>query len=152
MLRNKRMTSTFLLGIFAFALSFGFGFRNVSVARAQDKIVCDWTLISLLYISEHVYGHFPMTDVSNFEFGQYTPLFEAMMADMEAMAPTEEAAMAPTEEAAMAPTEEAAMGDMVMLPHGDIEGEPEECTALRHELDVWFLDHFNMEMMMPEGS
>jgi hypothetical protein len=150
------MKKQFVLGmvvvLFAVTTIFGFGLTRTQVASAQDeKIVCDWTLITMLYVSEHVYGHFPMTDVSNFEFGQYAPLFEAMMAEMEMEATpeaemTEEAAMEATEEAAMEPTEE--VEGMVLLAHGDIPGEPQACTDLRHELDAWFLDHFNMEMGM----
>lgn len=149
--RNKRLAIAFLVTVFAVVAVLGLGVRGASVASAQDdKIVCDLTLITMLYISEHVYGHFPMTDVSNFDFGQYTPLFEAMMAEMEAMTPTEEAEMAPTEEMAMEPTEEM-VSEFTQLLHGDIPGEPAECTALRHELDAWFLAHFNMEMEMGEG-
>lgn len=132
-----------------FVASFGFVQTNTVVAQDEDPIVCDWTLITLLYIAEHDYGYFPMTDVSNFDFGQYAPLFEAMMAEMEAeMEPTEESAeMEPTEEPAMEPTEEP-MG--TFLEHGDIEGEPQACEDLRHELDAWFLDHFMMGMEMGE--
>jgi hypothetical protein len=131
-----------LLAVAAFAMP------RAQVASAQDEMVqCDLTLITLLYISEHVYGHFPMTDVSNIDKGQYAPLFDAMMEAMMEMTPTEEAAMAPTEEAMMAPTEEAAMEGTV-LAHGDIPGEPQVCVDLRHELDAWFLDHFKHEMEM----
>jgi hypothetical protein len=94
-----------------------------------------------------------MTDVSNIDKGQYAPLFDAMMAMMEEMEPTEEAEMAVTEEAEMAATEEAMMEGMTMLASGDVIGEPQVCTDLRHELDAWFLEHFKHEMeMMSEGS
>jgi hypothetical protein len=147
MTRNKRLALVAILSVFALALMFGVGVQRNQVAHAQDEMItCDLTLISLLYISEHVYGHFPMTDVSNIDKGQYAPLFDAMMAEMEQMEPTEEAMMEPTEEAAMEPTEEAMMEGMTMLAHGDIPGEPQACTDLRHELDAWFLSHFNMEM------
>jgi hypothetical protein len=149
--RSKRIAVVAMSAVIALAAAFAFVAPRAQLVRAQDEMVqCDLTLITLLYISEHVYGHFPMTDVSNLDKGQYAPLFEAMMAEMEmnatpeAMAPTEEA-MAPTEEA-MAPTEEAMMG--TMLAHGDIPGEPQVCTDLRHELDAWFLEHFMHEMEM----
>ncbi|MDZ4771024.1 MAG: hypothetical protein SGJ24_18020 [Chloroflexota bacterium] len=129
-----------------------FAMPRAQVASAQDEMIqCDLTLITLLYVSEHVYGHFPMTDVSNIDKGQYAPLFDAMMEAMMEMTPTEEAMMemTPTEEAMieMTPTEEAMM-DGTMLAHGDIPGEPQVCTDLRHELDVWFLEHFMHEMEM----
>ena len=131
-----------LIAVFVFAMP------RAQVASAQDEMVqCDLTVISLLYISEHVYGHFPMTDVSNIDKGQYAPLFDAMMEAMMEMTPTEEAMMEPTEEAMMAPTEEAMM-DGTMLAHGDIADEPQVCTDLRHELDTWFLEHFMHEMEM----
>lgn len=154
MTHNKRFGLVLVLSAFVLLAAFGFAFAPAQrTAQAQDgMVVCDMTLISLLYISEHVYGHFPMTDVSNIDKGQYAPLFDAMMAMMAEMEPTEEAAMEPTEEAAMEPTEEAAMEGMTMLAHGDIPGEPQVCTDLRHELDAWFLEHFKHEMEMAEGS
>lgn len=147
---NKRFTWAVAFLALALVVSVGFAFQqNVQAQDGEDgPIVCDWTLITLLYISEHEFGHFPMTDVSNFDFGQYTPLFEAMMAEMEEMEPTEEAPeMEPTEEPEMEPTEEPE-SPYTQLPHGDIEGEPQACEDLRHELDAWFLDHFMMEMDM----
>ena len=50
-------------------------------ASAQDSgmIVCDSTLITLLFVAEHDFGYEPMMDVSTFEKGQYAPLFDAMM-------------------------------------------------------------------------
>lgn len=150
--RTQRLLGTALLATAALLAIFAFAVPRAQVARAQDEMVqCDLTLISLLYISEHVYGHFPMTDVSNIDKGQYAPLFDAMMEAMMEMTPTEEAMMTPTEEMAMAPTEEA-MLEGTMLAHGDIPGEPQVCTDLRHELDAWFLDHFMHEMEMMEGS
>ncbi len=146
MTRNKRFFLTTVFAVFALVVVFGFGVQRNQIARAQDGMVtCDLSLISQLYISEHVYGHFPMTDVSNIDKGQYAPLFDAMMAMMEQMDPTEEAMMDPTEEAMME--------GMTMLASGDVPGEPQVCTDLRHELDAWFLEHFKLEMeMMSEGS
>ncbi len=154
MTRNKRFFLTTVFAVFALVAVFGFGVQRNQLARAQDGMVtCDLSLISQLYISEHVYGHFPMTDVSNIDKGQYAPLFDAMMEMMEEMEPTEEAMMDPTEEAMMDPTEEAVMEGMTMLASGDVAGEPQVCTDLRHELDAWFLVHFKHEMeMMAEGS
>jgi cytochrome bd-type quinol oxidase subunit 1 len=141
---TQRLLGTALLATAVLLAAFAFAVPRARVARAQDGMVqCDLTLITLLYISEHVYGHFPMTDVSNIDKGQYGPLFDAMMEAMMEMTPTEEAMMEPTEEAMMEGT---------MLAHGDIPGEPQVCTDLRHELDAWFLDHFMREMeMMADG-
>lgn len=157
---NKRFSALALIVVFVVSTFVGFGF-NAAPALAQDQdeegpIVCDWTLITLLYIAEHEYGYFPMTDVSNFDFGQYTPLFDAMMAEME-MEATAEPEMEATEEAEMEATEEPEMEateepPYTFLPHGDIEGEPQPCEDLRHELDAYFLDHFMHEMEMGMGD
>lgn len=115
-------------------------------AQDMGMIVCDSTLITLLYIAEHDYGYSPMMDVSVFEKGQYAPLFDEMMSMMEEgdmmgdMTP--EAMM---EEGEMA--EDEMMGEMTMLAPGNIEGEPAECTELRAALDSFFYEHFTMGMM-----
>jgi hypothetical protein len=118
---------------------------------AQDSgmIVCDSTLITLLFVAEHDFGYVPMMDVSTFEKGQYAPLFDAMMAMME------EGDMAEgemTEEGEMMEEGEMAEGEMMeegmmMLSPGNIEGEPAECAELRASLEGFFYDHFSMEMM-----
>jgi hypothetical protein len=128
---------------------FGFGTRQAAVEAQDSKVACDLTLLTLLYISEHEYGHFPMTDITNLDKGQYTPLFEAMMAEMAEMTPTEEPEMVETEMPEMTETEEAP-SEYTQLPHGDIPGEDQLCTDLRHELDSWFLEHFKHMMMKEE--
>ncbi len=120
-------------------------------ASAQDameeKIVCDSTLITLLYIAEHDYGYEPMMDVSVFEKGQYAPLFDAMMAMMEE-GDMEEGEMAEgemMEEGDMAEGE--MMDDMVMLAPGVVAGEPAECTELRTSVETFIYEHLSMMMM-----
>lgn len=107
-------------------------------------IVCDSTLITLLYIAEHDFGYEPMMDVSHFEKGQYTPLFDAMMM-MEEGGMTQEMTPEAMMEGDIAEGE--MMGEMTMLAPGNIEGEPAECTELRAALDGFFYEHFTMGMM-----
>ncbi|MFN8417975.1 MAG: hypothetical protein U0528_01820 [Anaerolineae bacterium] len=74
-------------------------------AQSMDSaIVCDSTLITLLYVAEHDYGFHSMTDVSTIEKGQYKPLFDAMMASMDGgmMESTPDSMMAGTPDAMMA--------------------------------------------------
>ncbi len=114
------------------------------VAQAQDEMMthtCDSTLILLLYIAEHDYGFHSMMDVSTFEKGQYAPLFEAMMAEMEGE-------MMESEEAMM--EEEMMEGDMMMLSPGNIEGEDPACADLRAEVAAFLYEVLSADMMMEE--
>lgn len=119
-------------------------------ASAQDameeKIVCDSTLITLLYIAEHDYGYEPMMDVSVFEKGQFTPLFDAMMAMMDEGDMEEEMTEGEMmEEGEMA--EDSMMEDTVMLAPGIVADEPAECTELRTSVEGFIYEHFSMAMM-----
>lgn len=115
-------------------------------AAAQDgMIVCDSTLVTLLYIAEHDYGYQPMMDVSVFEKGQFASLFEDMMAMSEEGEMAEEGEM--MEEGEMAEEGEMMDDSMMSLAPGNIEGEPAECTELRAALDSFFYDQFTMGMM-----
>jgi len=127
--------------------------------KAQDnmsKHVCDSTLIALLYVAEYDYGFHSMEmDLATFEKGQFTPLFEAMMADMDDMdmMATEEPMMddmMATEEPMMddMATEEPMMDDMMMLVPAQIQGEDPACTGLRTELDAFILKALTDDMMM----
>jgi hypothetical protein len=114
------------------------------VAQAQDEMMahtCDSTLILLLYIAEHDYGFHSMMDVSTFEKGQYAPLFEAMMAEMEGE-------MMESEEAMM--EEEMMEGDMMLLSPGNVEGEDTACTDLRAEIEAFLYKTLSADMMMEE--
>lgn len=138
-----------IVGIFPFA------------SQAQDdmmeKTVCDSTLMTLLLIAEGDFGFESMYDLSTYEKGQYTPLFEAMMMmDEEMMNDDDEMMndddeMMDDDEEMMDDDEE--MMDMVMLTPGHIEGEDEACTALRDELDIFFYNSFTgmEEEMMSDG-
>jgi hypothetical protein len=144
----KRIT----LVAFVFVAILGLGFAlTAQQTAAQDEMmthICDSTLITLLYIAEYDYGFESMMDLSTFDKGQYTPLFDAMMMEDEddgMMEMTEEPMM---EEEMM--TEEPMMEGM-MLPIGNIEGEDPACAELRAELDAFFYEGFNAMMMEEDG-
>ncbi|MBI5666925.1 MAG: hypothetical protein HZC41_02885 [Chloroflexi bacterium] len=115
-------------------------------AQAQDSgmIVCDSTLITLLYLAEHDYGFHPMTDVAQFDKGQFAPLFDAMMAEM--MEATPEAMMEEATPEMM--TEETMMEGMTQLQPGVVEGENEACTQLRAEVEAFLYETLKSGMMM----
>jgi hypothetical protein len=143
----KRIALFSLVLVAVFAAVFAFASRP---AVAQDEMMahtCDSTLITLLYIAEHDYGFHSMMDTASFDKGQYAPLFEAMMMEMEEEGMGEEM-MESTEEAMM---EEPMMDEMMMLPVGNIEGEDPACAELRAELDAFFYTKFS-EMMMSEDG
>jgi hypothetical protein len=122
------------------------------VTQAQDTMMthtCDSTLITLLFIAESDYGFHSMMDVTSFDKGQYAPLFEAMMANMD----MGDSMMQPTEEM-MAEgdmmTEDSTMmqGDMMMLTPGIVADEDPACTDLRAELEAFFYTEFSADMAM----
>ncbi|MCU0481757.1 MAG: hypothetical protein MUE54_11185 [Anaerolineae bacterium] len=103
-----------------FATALGFATTRQAPVQAQDDMMthtCDSTLILLLYIAEYDYGFKSMMDVSTFEKGQYAPLFEMMMAQMEEEMMTEDDMMAEM-------TEEAMMDDLSYYGFDNIESIP----------------------------
>ena len=117
----------------------------------SDKIVCDSTVITLLLVAENNFGFHSMMDVSQFEKGQFAPLFESMMAMMDDMAGDEMMEEEAMMEESMA--EDAMMDDMmVTLEPGNIEGEPAECGELRAEIEGYLYDTLSMELGMMEES
>jgi hypothetical protein len=132
-----------------------FSLAPVAQAQTGSTVVCDSTLITLLFIAERDYGFKSMSDVSTIEKGQYSGLFQGMMsggmmATPEAMMPTQEGmatqeGMMPTQEGMM-PTQDAMGGSMVQLLPGVVPGENPACTALRAELEAYLLQRLAMPM------
>ena len=126
----RKVASGLLAAIFVFAL--------VVPALAQgdtmsDKIVCDSSLITLLLVAEGDYGYHDM-DTSVYDKGELQPLFDNMMSMMDNSMGGDtmmEGEMTPEAMMGEEMTPDAMMGDTMMLPHGDVAGEPAECTALR---------------------
>ena len=106
------------------------------------------TLITLLFIAESDYGYHGM-DTSVYDKGQFTAMFDAMMAHMDEMmmTPTEEMMMG--DDSMMTPTEEMMMGDAMMttLTPGIMANEDPTCTALRTDLEAFFYNHYTMDSM-----
>jgi hypothetical protein len=152
--RSALLSAALVLGLVS-GLVF---FAHTSPTQAQGNqaqgsmVTCDSTLVTLLYIAEHDYGFHSMYDVSQVDKGQYGPLFESMMAMMEAtpetsMMETPEASMMATPEGEMMATPEAGMTEgMTMLTPGTVAGEDQLCTNLRAELDTFFYDTFTQAM------
>jgi hypothetical protein len=114
-----------------------------AAAQGDSAIVCDSTLVTLLYLAEHDYGFKSSMDASKFEKGQFKPWFDSMMARnggamMEA---TQPAMMESTKDAmngsAMMEATQPAM--MASLKPGVVQGENESCTKLRAEVEGFLL-------------
>src|SRR5262245_3691881 len=132
--------------------------------QAQDaKVKCDADVILSLYTAENnlnyaavmdkvMAAHPDMAvDTSKLDYGQFTPLFDAMMkmmskdmmsqgstmndAMMSGMTDMMSMSMADMEKSMMASMPaDANMAQTTTLTAGDIAGEPAECTALRASL------------------
>jgi hypothetical protein len=124
----------------------------------MGMITCDSTLVTLLFIAENDYGFHSMMDVSTLEKGEYAPLFEEMMAQMDQgdMGGDNmgEGDMSGDNmgEGDMSGGDESMggdnmNGDMMMLSPGVVPGEDQFCTDLRAELEAFFYDYFTNSMM-----
>ena len=148
----RKIVSVVLCLVFVVAL--------VAPASAQDtmmsdKIVCDSTLITLLLVAENNFGFHSMMDVSQFEKGQFQPLFDTMMANMDAMSSGDMSSSDMTDNGDMmqeATPDDTMMGDtmMVTLEPGNIADEPTECTDLRTEIQSYLYDTLSMDLGMTE--
>jgi hypothetical protein len=122
-----------------------------AAAQSDSAIVCDSTLVTLLYLAEHDYGFKSAIDASKFEKAQFKPWFDSMMAMggtmMEATQPAmmestkdamnSGAMMETTQPAMMESTKDAMNGGAMMasLKPGVVQGENESCTKLRAEIE-----------------
>lgn len=140
-----------------------------SRVHAQDDmgVQCDGTLLLLLLLAEEN-GFKPMSE-TQYDHGQWTPFFDAMMAMMEEESMEEEGTMMDEETMGMmedmmgmsVADQIAALAEMGMetnytiLPTGAVADEAPECTALREELNSWFFAYLYAQMtmdMMEEGQ
>jgi hypothetical protein len=135
--------------------------------QAQDTsgdnmgmITCDSTLVTLLFIAENDYGFHSMYDVSTLDKGEYQPLFDAMMAQMDQgnMGSGDNTGQSDMSSGDNMGSGDQSMGgsdmsgdnmsgDMMMLSPGVVPGENQFCTDLRAELESFFYDHFTNAMM-----
>jgi hypothetical protein len=169
---NMRTLSRLSLLVVIFALVVG-----ASSVLAQDAmmepgtVVCDQDLILSLYNAEYHFDYAAVHDkamamagesmamepgfkLTDFDYGQFAPLFDAMMTMMDesmSMGMTDEATMTglvgmmsmsmeDMEKAMMAAAPaDSMMAEMTALAPGDIAGEPAQCTALRANLRQFYV-------------
>jgi hypothetical protein len=151
--------AAFLSLVVMIALGGGLFTFAAQPTRAQDNsgdnmgmITCDSTLVTLLFIAENDYGFHSMLDVSTLEKGEYAPLFDEMMAQMDQgdMGGDNmgEGDMSGGDESMGGDMSSDNMGgDMMMLSPGVVPGEDQFCTDLRAELEAFFYDYFTNSMM-----
>ncbi len=139
------------------ALGGGLFTSTAHPTRAQDdmsKVTCDSTLVTLLFIAENDYGFQSMLDVTSLEKGEYGPLFDHMMAQMDESDMSGGDTMGEAD--TMSESDES-MGegdmssDMMVLSPGIVPGEDQLCTDLRAELEGFFYDYFTNEMSTDES-
>jgi hypothetical protein len=143
---NKRLLTLTLAAIVVLSLAL------LPAVQAQDSgmIVCDSTLVTLLYLAEHDYGFHSMMDVSTIDKGQFQPWFDAMMSGEMMAEATPDAMMSGDMMEAtpeMMGTEDAMMQGMTTLQPGAVAGEPEACTQLRAEVESFLYAQLNSSMM-----
>ncbi len=170
------------LAVFALVVVLIAGFGASRSVLAQDamaaKVTCDSDLILSLYIAEY---HFDFAavedklmaadssgammttlDLASYDKGQFAPLFDAMMANMDSSMSTgmlDDATMTGVvtamsmDQAMMETTPEAMDGAMMTeLAPATITGEAPECTALRDELRHFYTALANSSAMMSESK
>jgi hypothetical protein len=183
-MRTLKRLSLFVL-ILTLALVGGGGVLAQDAMMEPGTVVCDADLILSLYNAEYHFDYAAVHDqvmamagdsmmepgfkLTDFDYGQFAPLFDGMMTMMDdsmSMGMTDEATMAALvgmmsmsmedmEKAMMAAApEDSMMAEMTTLPSGDIPGEPAQCTALRANLRQFYvaLAAENAMSMMAETS
>jgi hypothetical protein len=100
-----------------------------------------------------------MVDFAKLDYGQYTPLFDAMMKAMDNSMAMSNSMMSEDTMNAVVNTMSKGdtmmgdtMGQMTELKPAAMQGEPAECTALRTELNHFYTALANEGMMMAEAT
>jgi len=162
--------AAFLSLVAVIALGGGLFASAAHPTQAQDSsgdsmamITCDSTLVTLLFIAENDYGFHSMYDVASLEKGEYQPLFDAMMAQMEQgdMGSGDNMGEGDMSGDNMSSGDESMGGsdmsgdnmggDMMLLSPGVVPGEDQFCTDLRAELEAYFYDYFTQSMMADDS-
>jgi hypothetical protein len=135
-MRNRVLALGIIVCTLVTFLAFG---PSTALTQAQStKIVCDSTLATLVYVAAHDYGYHASADLTKFETGQFTPLFQSMMSGA-MMEGTKDASM-------MAGTKDAMGAMMVDLKPGVVRGENEACTKLRADVEGYLFAKFSAGM------
>jgi hypothetical protein len=150
--------AAFLSLVVMIALGGGLFATAAHPTQAQDNsgdnmgmITCDSTLVTLLFIAENDYGFHSMLDVSTLEKGEYGPLFDEMMAQMDQGDMGGDNMGEGDMSGGDTMSGDNMNGDMMMLSPGVVPGEDQFCTDLRAELEAFFYDYFS-NSMMTDGS
>ena len=136
-----------LFAIFALVLGV-FVARPAHAQEDTPTTVCDSTLMLLLFIAQHDYGFQSAVDVNTFDRGQFGPWFDAHSAATSGAAGTDAVATAEAGDASVGTdaTAEADAPPLTVLVPGVVAGEAVECTALRAELENFFVSEINTMM------
>ena len=140
----------------------------------EEKVICDADLILSLYNAEYHFDYAAVQgavmaagmdsgfDLAGFDYGQFTPLFDGMMAMMDdsmSMGMMDETMMTgmvgmmsmsldDMNMQMMAMLPEGTMDGMTLLTAGDVTDEPAGCTALRTNLRQFYTALAGQSMMM----
>jgi hypothetical protein len=124
----------------------------VVVVQGQDTgvssqgIVCDSTLLLLLYLAERDYGFTPASDLTTFELGQFRSRFDELStASEESTAGDEEAGTEGEGTAAEGEGGDSSGTTTFQLLPGDVSGEDAACTQLRSEVYEYLVTQGNID-------
>lgn len=135
-----------LFAIFALVLGV-FVARPAHAQEGTPTTVCDSTLMLLLFIAQHDYGFQSAVDVNTFDRGQFGPWFDAHSTATSGAAGTDAVPTAEAGDASVGTDATAETGDatppLTVLVPGVVAGEAVECTALRAELENFFVSEIN---------
>ncbi len=169
------------LSVLVSLLALAIGVTGVFAQDAMaEKVVCDGDLILSLYTAEYHFDYAAVHDtvmasgmdsgfnLAGFDYGQFTPLFDGMMAMMDdsmSMGMMDETMMTgmvgmmsmsmdDMNMQMMAMLPEGTMDGMTLLTAGDVADEPAACTALRANLRQFYtaLAGQNAMAMMMEAT
>lgn len=137
------------------AVSAGFG---LSAATAQDDtpIVCDSSLVAQVLVAELDLGYLPPEGIERLDFGQFTPIHEAIQARMQEMS-AEEMAEAEANMAEMTDMMEAMenmemLADVTVLQPLTVADQVQFCNLLRANLDSFLYLHLALELNMIDAG
>jgi hypothetical protein len=139
--------------IAGFVMVTGFSLPIYRLAAQDDApIVCDSSLVTQVLVAELDLGYIPPDGIAQLDFGQFTPIQEAIEARMQEQS-AEEMAQAEAAMAEMLAMMEAMESmemppDVTLLQPVAIQDEDEFCNILRTNLDAFLYLHLALELNM----
>ena len=134
---SRRHVLAALLVVVLLSASFAAVVQSQDTGVSSQGIVCDSTLLLLVYLAQRDYGFAPASDLSTFELGQFRERFDALPAGEEAAAESDEAAETAGDDSSDTAT-------FQLLP-GDVAGEDAACTQLRAEVYDFLVTQGNID-------